>query len=52
MDGTGNQGIKSEAQSQMEGHPARNGLVVHQNLPRTEKAVNPCPLCPRTFAVL
>ena len=26
--------------------------VVHQNLPRTEKAVNPCPLCPRTFAVL
>jgi formate dehydrogenase major subunit len=26
MDGTGNQGIKSEAQSQMEGHPARNGL--------------------------
>jgi hypothetical protein len=26
--------------------------VVHQNLPRTEKAVNPCPLCPRTFDVL
>jgi hypothetical protein len=26
--------------------------VVHQNLPRTEKAVNPCPLCPRTFAAL
>ena len=27
-------------------------VVVHQNLPRTEKAVNPCPLCPRTFDVL
>src|ERR1700746_3068622 len=25
MDGTGNQGIKSEPQSQMEGHPTTNG---------------------------
>jgi formate dehydrogenase major subunit len=27
MDGTGNQGIKSEAQNQTERHPAKNGLT-------------------------
>jgi formate dehydrogenase major subunit len=27
MDGTGNQGIKTEVQSQMERHPAKNGLT-------------------------
>jgi formate dehydrogenase major subunit len=27
MDGTGNQGIKDNAQSQMEGHPSTNGLT-------------------------